>query len=176
MATFYSDTMSSNQLTSTWDSQFRADQSLRGSRLRIASGNWTNGSDTSTVDASAVIVAYILRDTDRVWDLFAYGNGEEDDSITVNVGVYQWSSQTGLGAAADADEFATALTIGQTAATSVSVFDEAGVTGRRRGQTLAELTGVTCAGNEWAVCLVTSGAIDQADYEIGSYCYYTAGD
>lgn len=175
MATFYSDTMSSNQLTSTWDSQFRADQSLRGSRLRIASGNWTNGSDISTVNAAAVIVAYILKDTDRVWDLFAYGNGAET-GITVNVGVYQWSSQDGLGAVADADEFATLLTIGSTAANAVSVFDEAAVTGRRRGQTLAELTGVACTGNEWAVCLGTSGAINAADFEIGSYCYYTAGD
>ena len=95
MATFYSDTMGSNQLTSTWDNQFKGDQSKRGSRLRIASGNWTNGSDTSTVASSAVIVAYTLRDTDRVWDLFAYG-GAEETSITVSVGVYQWSSESGL--------------------------------------------------------------------------------
>ena len=175
MATFFSDTMASNQLTSTWDSQFKGDQSKRGSRLRIASGNWTNGADVSTVGGSAVIVAYTLRDTDRVWDLFAFG-GAEETSITVNVGVYQWSSESGLGAVADADEFASALTIGSTAANAVSVFDEAAATGRSRGQTLAELTGVSCTGNEWAVCLVTSGAIDAADFDLGSFCYYTAGD
>lgn len=191
MAIFYSDTLSSNQMSTVYDSRFKPDPLKVGSRLRIASGHWTNG--TNVTAAAEVtqhfIFLYTLRDTDRVWDLFAYGGGEETN-VGIDIGIAQWYSDStrpannrltkaysdNFGLPSDADAFASLLTIGSSATNATSVFDEQGTTGRKRGQTISELTGINCVGNEWVIFALTktNSAIDVANYNIGSFCYYTS--
>lgn len=176
----YSDTLASDQMSQTYSGQFKAPVGQRGGRLRVASGKWTNGSDTTTIVSGVHYVTFFtLHENDRIWDMYAYGNGALASGISINVGVAQWDNETGLGDIVSADEFANGLTLPVTAAHAVSVINEAGgaTVGRPLGQTIAEYTGVACTGNTWGVIAqFSSGAINVADLELGVYCYYTSGD
>ena len=176
MAIFYSDTFASNQMSTTYDDQFKTNENKprQGSLWRIASGHWTNGSDSGGQTAANVAM-FTLKDTDRLWDLFAYGAGEET-GITLNIGVHQWSSETGIGPLAIWSAFASAVDIGSTATNAISIFDESdfGSIGRQRGQLLSDLTGVACEGNEWAVTMTASGLSNVPNHNFGALGYYTS--
>ena len=121
---------------------------------------------------------YTHRGTDRIWDVFAWGNAVET-GITVNVGVYQWSAEDGIGTVVDADFFASALTIGSTAVAAKtetkSIFDQRAVGTITHGETLSTLISDT-GSDLYAVVFGISGAVDQAAFLLGGYSVYTAGD
>jgi len=167
-------------LTAPYQNAFKADPEIMGGHLRLAGGEWTNGTDTTTVpDALNIFAMFTMKSSDVLWDLYVYGNDVET-STTFDLGVYNFSPSDGVGSVVDKNYFGTLLTVGDVTSARVSAYEEALSPnyGRSRGITLAEHLGEPDKGQTYAICFTAGFAfgINIADFMFGAYAIYTSGD